>query len=365
MQHFPGIYKRGRVYWFTRQVQGVRRFDSLGTDDLKEAIRRASELTGSPIASNDATVADLFPSFVTHKRSLDRYTAASAESKGAILKKFARFATGRPADVTPKMMQAFYDEQIAGGLSEDTATSYLSTVRAFFRWCVEVKKVCRENPCKGLQMKRVTATARRNFCGPELVAKLIDECPREDLKFILFAGFHAGLRKQEIVEARAFWFDVPRRQIHLRKHDHIQFKDREERSLPMTGEFAAFLKTYGMREPYMLHPEVEHGKSLYRYDFERYFKDYMAAQGVPWVTTHIMRHTFASLLASAQAPDGGPANSIFEIAVWLGDDVRVVQKHYAKLLPLKRDVGSAFRIQAEAPPLQSGSTGAGAQRGGR
>ena len=344
MKHFPGIYKRGETYWFARQVRGRRTFKSLRTEDLNEAIRRASELTGATVADCDALVSDLAAQFVAHKVSLDRYTAASAESKGSILEKFGRFAICRPEQVSQAMMQSYYDQQIEEGLSHDTAASYLATVRAFFRWCIDVKKVCRLNPCVGLQLKRVAGRARRDFCTPELVARLIDECPREDLKFILFAGFHAGLRKQEIIEARPFWFDIPRRQIHLRKHDGIQFKDREERSIPMTGEFAEFLNGYGLRDPYMLHPEVTKGRSIYRYDFEHYFRAYMDAQGVPWVTTHIMRHTFASLLASATADSGGPANSIFEIAVWLGDDVRVVQKHYAKLLPIKRDVGSAFRV---------------------
>jgi integrase len=41
-------------------------------------------------------------------------------------------------------------------------------------------------------------------------------------------------------------------------------------------------------------------------------------------TPHIARHTFASLLASAGV-------SIYKIAQWLDDDVRVVQQHYAKL----------------------------------
>ena len=34
--------------------------------------------------------------------------------------------------------------------------------------------------------------------------------------------------------------------------------------------------------------------------------------------------------------------SIFEIAIWLGDDVRVVQKHYAKLSPKAEDIEKAF-----------------------
>lgn len=344
MKLIPGLYKRGRLYWFSHQFQGVRSFIPLRTDDLNEAIRKVSDLSGETLNLSAASVGQLIEPFLHHKKSLNRYTAASVESKGAVLRKFARFTLDCPVTkVSRAMVMAFYEQQSKEGLAPDTASSYLGTVRAFFRWTIEVKKICRDNPAKGLQLRRVHARGRRDFCQPALVERLIAEAPREDLKFILFCGFHAGMRKQEIIEARANWFDVANRQIHLRKHAGIQFKDQEERSLPMTHQFAEFLAEYKLREPYMLHGEVKKGRSLYRYDFERYFKTYMLEKGCPEVTTHIMRHTFASLLASARRPDDGPANSIFEIAVWLGDDVRVVQKHYAKLLPVKRDVGAAFR----------------------
>ena len=62
----------------------------------------------------------------------------------------------------------------------------------------------------------------------------------------------------------------------------------------------------------------------------------MKTQGLEWVTPHVMRHTFASLLASEGV-------SIYKITLWLGDDVRVVQKHYAKLLPKDEDIECAFR----------------------
>jgi len=34
--------------------------------------------------------------------------------------------------------------------------------------------------------------------------------------------------------------------------------------------------------------------------------------------------------------------SIYKIAQWLGDDVRFVQQHYAKLLPKDADIEAAF-----------------------
>jgi integrase len=357
MKHMPGLYRRKNgLYGFAKQVGGVRTVKSLGTRDLAEAIRLATEMSGSPLKPGSESVADLVAPYLLHKQQLKRYTAASVDSKRHVLNKFARFAQCRPDEVSRANVQAFYNAQRADGLSDDTAASYLATIRAFFRWCVDVRRLVRENPCAGLHLARVSQKARKNFCTPEQVDALIGDCPRDDLRFVLLCGFHAGMRKQEIIEAKAEWFDVRNRQIHLRKHVGIEFKDREERSLPMTDRLAEFLKHYGMREPYMLRPEVEKGKSIYRYDFDRPLQDYVKSKGLPWVTAHTMRHTFASLLASA-------GESIFNIAVWLGDDVRVVQKHYAKLLPVTRDLGIAFR--AATPRPQSGSAKGAKRRGGK
>jgi len=143
------------------------------------------------------------------------------------------------------------------------------------------------------------------------------------------------MRKAEIIEARPDWFDLKSRTIRVQKTDTFRPKDREERTVPITKEFKAFLKSYGLRSPFMLQPNVGHGKSRYRWDFRRPWAEYMAAHQCSWVTPHIARHTFASLLASAGV-------SIYKIAKWLGDDVRVVDQHYAKLIPQDTDIEAAF-----------------------
>jgi integrase len=73
----------------------------------------------------------------------------------------------------------------------------------------------------------------------------------------------------------------------------------------------------------------------YRWDFRRPWAEYVAEHKCAEVTPHIARHTFASLVASAGV-------SIYKIAQWLGDDARVVQQHYAKLLPKDADIEAAF-----------------------
>jgi integrase len=83
---------------------------------------------------------------------------------------------------------------------------------------------------------------------------------------------------------------------------------------------------------FALMPDVKHGRWRYRYDIRRPFTDFMRDTiGMPWVTPHVMRHSFASILKSA-----GVSNA--KIAEWLGNSERVTERTYAHLKPDDRDV---------------------------
>lgn len=74
-------------------------------------------------------------------------------------------------------------------------------------------------------------------------------------------------------------------------------------------------------------PEIQRGKSRYCYDFIRPFHLYLEFMGnelamdLSWVTPHVMRHTFGSLLAIA-------GESLAKISEWMGDDPRLTDRHY-------------------------------------
>lgn len=164
---------------------------------------------------------------------------------------------------------------------------------------------------------------------------LIKDAPTDDVRFILFAGFHCGMRKNEIIEVRVDWFDLrDSGAVHIKNTDTFRIKDRETRLVPLTGQFRDFLHEYlagKERDSFALKPNVKHGKGTYRYDFHRPYNGYMTIKQVRWVTAHVMRHTFASLLVQAGV-------SIFKVARWIGDGVEVVEKHYAHLAPQDRDI---------------------------
>jgi integrase len=330
-----GIYLRGRTYWLNFQRKGKRFFVSLDTADFAEAVKRAIEIRVRPelnrVHSFDAEI----DAFLAHKRRKNQFTVASANARRYILRAFAR-ECGKvsPDYVTPRDIQMFYDGRLHQ-YSAVTANGYAMILRSFFRWCVEVAHISRQNPCNGIELASEVGHKMRDFCSEEQRDLLISTCHRDDLLFCLFCGFHAGLRKNEIIEARPFWFDLRAGLLHLRKTATMNFKDREERTIPLTDGFKAFLDGYGLREPFMLQPTVRHGKNRYRYDFTRPFKSHVELCGLKWVTPHTMRHTFASLLASA-------GRSLYKISIWLGDDPRVVERRYARLKPNDPEIDPAY-----------------------
>lgn len=349
-----GLYKRGEVYWFSRQIHGKRAFVSLETGDLEEAIRRRREILEAGVLPDGEALHHLVERYVAACRSSGKWSLASADSKLPVLRCWAAdFGDVTPESVTTDQLRAWHDRR-ARATSPSTAYGNLMLLRGFFNWCHLEARLTSRNPAEPLTARRNPArvpqpksAARADFCTPELRDHLLAACPRDDLRFILYCGFHAGLRKAEIIEARAEWFDLHAGLLHLRKHSGITFKDSEERTIPLTQEFRDWMKKNGPRTGYILAPwKEQRGRSLYRYDFERFYSDFMTAQGCRWLTPHIMRHTFASLLASAGV-------SIFKIATWLGDEVRVVEKHYAKLLPKDSEIERAFgpRPTAEPTPL--------------
>ena len=342
-QSVRGIYLRGNTYWYTRQIAKKRHFVSLETGDLSEAIRRVKELSDAHILEPGTILSHAVERYIRYRRERQEWSLSTEFAKGYVLKAFARWAGDLvPGEVTRTMVEKYYADR-SHKHSVRTAHGDLMTLRGFFRWCVEVERTCKNNVVIDFKVKTPSSAARKNFCPPELRDRLIRECSRPDLKYVLYCGFHAGLRFNEIVESKAFWFDLKNGILHLRKTETMQFKDGEERSIPITREFRNFIGEYGLHEPYMLHPEIPaRRKSIYRWDFGRPFKLYMESQEVPWVTPHIMRHTFASLLASYGV-------SIYKVAKWLGDDVRVVQRHYAKLLPNDGEIEKAFGQQPLVP----------------
>ena len=234
-----GIYLRGDVFWFTKQVNGRRSHVSLETKDYAEAVQRATEVADRPELQPSRAMDSEIQRFIEYKLRSNRYSPASADSKRYILQEFAdTLGNVSPGQVTAFHCKAFY-KRMKERVSPSTAESYMFTLRSFFQWCVS-DNLCRRNPAMEVEMDRVDHQARIKFTDLELAQKLIANAPNDDMRFILFCGFHVGMRKQEIIEAIPEWFNLTRKTLEIRATATFRPKDRDARTVPLTDQFAEF-----------------------------------------------------------------------------------------------------------------------------
>jgi len=65
----------------------------------------------------------------------------------------------------------------------------------------------------------------------------------EEARFILYCGFHAGLRRSEISMARVNWFDLEAGFLHASNDSGFTSKNREIRVIPLAQEFLECSRT--------------------------------------------------------------------------------------------------------------------------
>jgi len=339
-----GLYRRGKIFWYAKMVNAVRTQTSLGTEDQGEAVAKVLAMRQQPELLPVNSFEHEVSAYIKEQVARGKLSHTFSPTRESSLRQFGNiYKILSPVDVTTDKVREWYNwmrYQKKPRLKESTAQGYVFGLRAFLGWLVDRDKL-KENVALKVEMDEYRHTARLVYCDGATVADLIANAPDDSMRFILYSGFHAGMRKLEIIEARPDWFDLKAGCVTIQATSTFRTKDKDHRTIPLTKGFQRFLKKYKLPSPFMLMPHVPKGQYKYRYDFrkpfEEYIKTYATAHNrdLDWLTPHVMRHTFASLHA-------GAGTSIYKIALWLGDGVEVVQKHYAKLSPSDADINKAF-----------------------
>ncbi len=227
-------------------------------------------------------------------------------------------------EITEKMIYGWIESLREEEKAQSTISGYLRRTQGFFSWLLEQGKIAR-HPMEAVKVPKVKRGKGVVFCTREERDLLLSRCTDPELRFVLHCGFFLGLRKGEIIEARASWFRTPGI-CEVSETDTFIPKDKEARMVHYGSTFAAFLKDYGKPKPFMFRPKVRHGKDIYRTDFKKRFTTFVESCDLPWVRSHTMRHTFATLHVQAGTP-------IPVVAEWLGDDIQTTYNHYVGFAP--------------------------------
>ena len=350
-----GMYQRkSNGIWYYRgpQVDGVRPVAvSLETQDLgealKELVKRKEELLAGGKPETLGRAVEAFMKYCKRETAL-RHNSIGHYRWGVnkLLNYFG--PKTQLSSITEKLLMQFFSEFKKNHVI-DTQHSLRRILRRFYNWAKDPKRRLVKNyPIAAVELGRLGNKSRRSdpFCTKVQRDMLIAQAPDDDMRFVLYMGFHAGLRKLEIMEARRRWFHIggEERYMEVRKAEGMflrpgekpfPIKDSVERDIPISKDFKAFLRHYLKPDltplDFVLRPEVKHRKSQYRVDFTKPFSVYMHSQRLAWVTPHTMRRTFASLLVQKGI-------SMSKVAIWLGDDEVLTAKKYAFLVKSDGDI---------------------------
>jgi integrase len=335
LYHMPG----SRFYWYRWTQEGKRHAVSLKTDDLGEAVQKAKEIrVGAAFPRWDRAKPHTTPATklvedylsMAQKRAKKPMRPEVAKTIKYILLKFLKDAGVEHVwEIDHGTVERWLGKLKEDGRSADTIHKYARSLKTFVKYLVRTKLV-RSDLFDQFDIPECAAVGRKNWLKNKEVQRVIREAQDDTLRFVLFAGFHVGLRKNEIANAKVGWFDLEASLIHIQNDPESGFilKDRENRSVPLTEDFKKFLHGFLANRKlgeYAIAPAKLKGTWRYRYDFSRAFKSHMKRCGVT-CTIHDARRSFASNLVSA-------GESIYIVARWLGDGVQVVERSYGHLAP--------------------------------
>ena len=347
-----GLYRfaNSKFYWYRWTEEGKRKAVSLQTDDLGEAITKVKQIqAGAAFARWEKAE----PTRTAARKLVEEYLK-DAQSRGkkplraetAKVRRYIlhRFMADRGIEdvgqVSQRTIEAWVADRKRAGVSQDTLHTQARALKTFLAYLVK-RKLVRPDIITDFDVPMPGAVGRKNWLKKEVVKRVIGESNDDTLTFILYCGFHAGLRRNEISNAKASWFDLEAGVVHVQNDVETGFvlKDRENRTIPLAEDFKKFLVDFlADRDSgsYAIRPDKEKGIWRYRYDFNQLFQTHMRRCGVK-CTIHDARRSFASNLVSA-------GESIYIVAKWLGDGIPVVEKSYGHLSP---SAGNINRLTAK------------------
>ena len=217
-------------------------------------------------------------------------------------------------------------------MSPHSINDALRQLQAIYNYAIKWDLVTR-NPVQGVERLRVEKNPPKYLTREELGRVLsIAERHGRDIHWVYALGIYAGLRRNEIVNARWEWFDFKHKLITLSSRGKFKLKNHETRTIPLNSKLASILRPQAQKEGYLLLPEKRgDSKHVYRYEFRRAFRVVCKEAGVPWLTPHMLRHTFASQLAIAGV-------TIYKIGKWLGHSDSKTTQIYAHLQASDDDI---------------------------
>lgn len=264
------------------------------------------------------SVADLLDAYIDMQRlkGLKETTLRGYESYAKRLK--LAFKGIKAKDLTPYQIEKFIASAIKGEpkkgypkkASPKTIKGYISLLSSAYKMAIR-NKMLTVNPCDAViipKQKKPEITVLTRDEVNDFVDALVDTTL--DLRVVYELALFCGLRRSEIMglmnnDVNALWRTIKVQRTRHRIHceDIIQdMKTEQSRAVVSVPEFVMYDIVRLMKEheedPYIENPFlIQYASEPMRPDYaKRQIKEFTKEHGLPDVTLHGLRHTFATML---------------------------------------------------------------------
>lgn len=251
--------------------------------------------------------ADLYLSHVAAEKGLSRNSVeAYARDVRAFLDAMEERSRTDPADVTRDDIVSFLDRLDRRGLAASSRARATSAVRGMFKFLLQ-EKIVGTSPFKDIRSAKRSRKIPRQLGTGEIEAIFAAAAGDEPLavrdRAMLELLYGSGLRVSELV-------DVETSRVNVREgYLTVVGKGSKERAVPIGRRAVHALRCYLTEARPLLDPSRSvstlfvgrGGRKLTRQAFWKRLKTYALKAGVPDVSPHVLRHSFATHLLEGGA----------------------------------------------------------------
>lgn len=318
------VYKRGKTYWIKWYEDGVAKYESLKTQDKKDALvaKAAKELqlrSGAPVAQVNMTVSEFAEQYLLWHSG--EYPWAAKEMQyyfdSVVLPEFGKT---RMASLDPQRVELWKHKRLGSighrskrPVSRATVNNELKKLKAMLNKAVEWG-VIQRNPVMSVKtLQRMDARPRSYFTKEQLEAIYAADASTSAIWQLLA---NTGMRVGEAMNLK--WEDVSEKNIRVLSTKEHATKTRQWRDIPISPGASNALRQLDTTSTYVL-------PRMCKMTLRTWFKKACEKAGVVG-TPHELRHTFISHLVMQGVP-------LRTVQVLAGHRTISVTEQYAHLAP--------------------------------
>jgi integrase len=319
-----GLYKNGKLWWFSITANGKRIFKSTGTGNKKLAENifakvKTQIVEGKWFELGEAklhTFDELMERYLREHSAINKAPESYKNDKNYV-KHLERNFSGLTLDkITPKRIAEYKTLRFEKGIKPATLQKELICLSHAFNLAVKEWEWITSNPVQKVSIPNPHNEIDR-WLTYEEEEKLLQAChDRQWLKEVIIFALNTGMRQGEIINL--MWQDVDL----FRKTAIIhKTKNKEKRTLPLNLTVLELLKAKGKVVSIRGHIFTQDGDKSTKREIQRQFSTALKRSKIDNFRFHDLRHTFATRLAQAGV-------DIYTVAKLLGHkDIRMTQRY--------------------------------------